>query len=170
MGNVMRKIAYWTIGLIFLVVCGAGYLAYRHHKTPNETIGSVSTGFNMVGPNHRIDVETMTDPLVPEVTCYVSMSRRGGIMGMMRDTFGITLFEEKNEKSIDCERTKSGPITLTEEAKKTREVARENRFMFNDMVVRFFYDQKKNTGVYIAYTDTLIIGSPKSSMSVISFE
>ena len=145
-------------------------MVYKNHTKQQSVIGSVSTGFNFIGPNHRIDIEKMSDPLIPEVSCFVSMARRGGISGMVRDATGVVVVEEKNEKSIDCQRTTSGTITLTDAAKISRVVGRENRsILFNNMEIKFFYDKETNSGVYLAYTDTLIEGVPKSSMSVINF-
>ena len=46
-----------------------------------QTIGSVSTNFRLLGPNDKVVVERFDDPKVPNVSCYASFAQTGGISG-----------------------------------------------------------------------------------------
>lgn len=170
----MKAITKVTAAIATLLVAGVAVLGYNHYSNIRNskatTIGSVDTGFNLFTPNHKIVTEGFQDDLIPGVTCYISMSKRGGVSGVVRDTIGIQVTEEMNEKSIDCIKTVSTPITPSAEAKKARVMFKESRsFLFNDATVQFMYDGKTNTGVYQLYTDTLIEGVPKSSIAAVNF-
>ena len=47
-----------------------------------QTIGSVSTNFRLLGPNDKVVVQRFDDPRVPNVSCYVSFAQTGGVIGM----------------------------------------------------------------------------------------
>jgi CreA protein len=46
-----------------------------------DLIGSVNTEFKLIGPDHRIAVESYDDPKIDSVTSYVGKSQMGGIKG-----------------------------------------------------------------------------------------
>ena len=129
-----------------------------------EEIGSVSTVFKFVGPNDRIVVEAFDDPKVDGVTCYLSRAKTGGMKG------GLGLAEDRAEASIACRQT--GPITLPERVASGKDDGKEvfkksTSFLFKKMQVVRFYDKKRSTLVYLTYSDRIIEGSPKNSISTI---
>ena len=63
-----------------------------------EEIGSVSTVWKLVGPNHKIIVEVFDDPDIPNVSCWVSRPKTGGISG------AVGLAEDPSYGSIACRR------------------------------------------------------------------
>ncbi|MFN3077648.1 MAG: CreA family protein [Alphaproteobacteria bacterium] len=67
-----------------------------------EEIGSVSTVWKMVGPNHKITVEVFDDPDLPNVSCWVSRPVTGGISG------AVGLAEDPSNGSIICHQR--GPV------------------------------------------------------------
>jgi CreA protein len=75
-----------------------------------EEIGSVSTVWKLVGPNHKIIVEVFDDPDIPNVSCWVSRPKTGGISG------AVGLAEDPSYGSIACRQR--GPIVLSEELKR----------------------------------------------------
>ena len=79
-----------------------------------ETIGSVDTAFNFIGPDHKIVIEAYDDPKVAGVTCYLSRAKTGGIKG------GLGLAEDKTEASIACRQI--GPISFAKPLKQQEEV------------------------------------------------
>lgn len=126
-----------------------------------QEIGTVDTAFQWVGPNHKIAVEAFDDPKVDGVTCYVSRSRAGGISG------GLGLAENTSDASIACRQV--GPINVKEKFKNGEEVFTERRsLLFKKMRVVRFLDQPRNTLVYLVYSDKLIEGSPKNSLSAVA--
>ena len=126
-----------------------------------EEIGSVDTVFKMLGPNYKIVIEAFDDPKIEGVTCYVSRSRTGGIKG------GLGLAEETSDASIACRQV--GPIKIKEKFKDGEEVFSERRsLLFKKMQVVRFMDAARNTLVYLVYSDRVIEGSPKNSLSAVA--
>jgi CreA protein len=125
-----------------------------------EEIGEVSTVFKFVGPNDKIVVEAFDDPKVPGVTCYLSRAKTGGVKG------GLGLAEDRAEASIACRQV--GPISFVGELKEGEEVFRERTsLVFKTMQVVRFFDRKRNTLVYLVYSDRVIEGSPQNGVTAI---
>ncbi|WP_192457869.1 protein CreA [Musicola keenii] len=130
-----------------------------------EEIGSVDTAFKLLGPDHKIVVEAFDDPDVSNVTCYLSRAKTGGIKG------GLGLAEDTSDAAISCNQV--GPITLTEKvanaSKGKGSVVFQQRtsLIFKKLQVVRFYDQKRNTLIYLTYSDRLVDGSPKNALSTV---
>ncbi len=125
-----------------------------------QEIGSVDTVFKLLGPNHKIVIEAFDDPKISGVTCYVSRSRTGGVKG------GLGLAEETSDASIACRQV--GPIIIKEKFKEGEEVFTERRsLLFKKMQVVRFLDEPRKTLVYLVYSDRIIEGSPKNSLSAV---
>lgn len=125
-----------------------------------EEIGEVSTVFKWVGPNDKIVVEAFDDPKVEGVTCYLSRAKTGGVKG------GIGLAEDRAEASIACRQV--GAIAFKGELKEGEEVFKERTsLVFKTMQVVRFFDRKRNTLVYLVYSDRVIEGSPQNAVTAI---
>ncbi|MBV4486627.1 CreA family protein [Pseudomonas sp. SWRI153] len=125
-----------------------------------EEVGQVSTVFKFVGPNDRIVVEAFDDPKVEGVTCYLSRAKTGGVKG------GLGLAEDRAEASIACRQV--GPIKFKGELKDGDEVFKERTsLVFKTMQVVRFLDERRNTLVYLVYSDRLIEGSPQNAVTAI---
>lgn len=125
-----------------------------------EQVGEVSTVFKFMGPNDKIVVEAFDDPQVEGVTCYLSRAKTGGVKG------GLGLAEDRAEASIACRQV--GPISFKSELKEGEEVFRERTsLVFKTMQVVRFFDQKRNTLVYLVYSDRVIEGSPQNAVTAI---
>ncbi|SFW38543.1 CreA protein [Pseudomonas sp. NFACC19-2] len=125
-----------------------------------ETIGEVSTVFKWVGPNDKIVVEAFDDPKVDGVTCYLSRAKTGGVKG------GLGLAEDRAEASIACRQV--GPIEFKGTLKDGEEVFKERTsLVFKTMQVVRFFDSKRNTLVYLVYSDRVIEGSPQNAVTAI---
>ncbi|UQY44791.1 protein CreA [Erwinia sp. PK3-005] len=129
-----------------------------------EEIGSVDTVFKMFGPDHKIVVEAFDDPDVKNVTCYVSRAKTGGIKG------GLGLAEDTSDSAISCQQV--GPVTLSEriaQGKAQGETVFRKRtsLLFKKLQVVRFYDQKRNTLIYLSYSDKVVEGSPKNALSAV---
>ncbi|MHA6495287.1 CreA family protein [Pseudomonas borbori] len=137
-----------------------GVLAALPLLASAEQIGEVSTVFKIVGPNDKIVVEAFDDPKVVGVTCYLSRAKTGGVKG------GLGLAEDRAEASIACRQV--GPISFTDELKEGEEVFRERTsLVFKTMQVVRFFDEKRNTLVYLVYSDRVIEGSPQNAVTAI---
>ncbi len=125
-----------------------------------EQVGEVDTVFKWLGPNHKIVVEAFDDPLVDGVTCYLSRTKTGGIKG------GLGLAEDRAEASIACRQV--GPIRINGKLKDGDVVFKERTsLVFKTMQVVRFFDESRNTLVYLVYSDRVIEGSPQNAVTAI---
>ena len=129
-----------------------------------EQIGEVSTRFKWMGPNDKIVVEAFDDPEVPGVTCYLSRAKTGGMSG------AVGLAEDTADASIACRQI--GPIQLSERVRSGRADGEEvfkkrTSVLFKTMQVVRFYDRARNALVYLTYSDRVIEGSPKNSITAV---
>jgi CreA protein len=125
-----------------------------------EDIGSVNTTFKVLGPDNKIVVQAFDDPDIDGVACYLSAARTGGIKG------GLGLAEDTSDAAIACRQV--GQITIKSKFENGDQVFSEKRsIMFKRLRVVRFLDQKRNTLVYLAYSDKLVDGSPKNSISAV---
>jgi CreA protein len=125
-----------------------------------EPIGEVDTVFKWIGPDHKIIVEAHDDPGVPGVTCYVSRAKTGGIKG------AIGLAEDKAEASIACRQT--GPISFPRPLPQQEEMFSERiSLVFKKLRLVRMVDARRNTLVYLSYSDRLIEGSPQNSVTAL---
>ncbi|RZI63236.1 MAG: hypothetical protein EOP79_19550 [Variovorax sp.] len=143
-----QRIALLLLGA--LAACTAGA----------EQVGEVDTVFKLIGPDHKIVIEAYDDPKVQGVTCYVSRAKTGGVSG------ALGLAEDKAEASIACRQV--GPVSFTEPLKKRDEIFSERQsIMFKRLRVVRMVDVKRNTLIYLSYSDRLIEGSPQNSVTAV---
>lgn len=129
-----------------------------------EKIGSVSTKFKILGANDKIVVEVFDDPEVSGAACYLSRAKTGGISG------SVGLAEDSADASIACRQV--GPIQLPQHIKSGKANGEEvfkksTSILFKTLQVVRFYDAKRNVLIYLTYSDRIIDGSPKNSISTI---
>ena len=127
-----------------------------------EDVGSTNYRFKWLGPSDKIVVEAFDDPDVPGVTCYVSHARTGGIKG------AIGLAEDPGEASIACRQVGAIDASKLDKLKHSEEVfsSRASLIFKTTQVVRF-WDAKRKALIYLVYTDRIIDGSPRNSISVV---
>ena len=129
-----------------------------------EEIGFVDTAFVFLGANHKIVVEAFDDPKVSGVSCHLSRAKTGGVKG----SFGIA--EDTSDASIACRQT--GIINLSQDIQSKKNDAERvfkesTSLLFKHIQVVRFYDAKRNTLIYLIYSDKLIDGSPKNAISTV---
>ncbi|MFC5523695.1 CreA family protein [Polaromonas jejuensis] len=126
----------------------------------SEQIGAVDTVFKWIGPDHKIVVDAYDDPMVKGVTCYVSRAKTGGIKG------ALGLAEDKAEASIACRQT--GIISFDKPLDKQDEMFSERiSLVFKKLRVVRMVDTKRNTLVYLTYSDRVIEGFPQNSVTAV---
>ncbi|MEC4722034.1 CreA family protein [Noviherbaspirillum sp. CPCC 100848] len=125
-----------------------------------EQIGEVDTVFKFIGPNHKIVVEVFDDPKVAGVSCYMSRARTGGIKG------AIGVAEDKSEASVACRQV--GEIRFNGKLPRQEEVFSERAsILFKRVRVVRMADPKRNTLIYLVYSDRVIEGSPQNSVTAV---
>ena len=159
--HVIGEVVMRRLGLIV----GAGAVAivlilglWIFSRPERGTTGSVSTRFHLLGPNDKIVVDGFDDPKVEGVTCHISRAQTGGLKG------GLGVAEDTSDASIACRQV--GPIKIAGELKDGERVFDERRsLIFKTLQVVRFFDRQRNVLVYVAYSDRVIEGSPKNSIS-----
>lgn len=125
-----------------------------------EVVGTVDTVFKFLGPDDKIIIEAFDDPKVAGVSCHLSRAKKGGISG------GLGLAEDMSNASIACRQV--GPIQFVEPFKDGETVfSKRTSLIFKTMQVVRFFDRKRNTLIYLVYSDRLIDGSPKNALSTV---
>ncbi|MQR01503.1 hypothetical protein GEV47_12545 [Glaciimonas sp. GS1] len=127
----------------------------------SEQIGEVSTAFRWLGRNDRVVIEAYDDPKVQGVTCYVSRARTGGAKGT------VGLAEDRAEASIAC-RQVAANVSFTGKLPLQEDVFTERMsILFKRLHVVRVVDPKRNTLVYLTYSDKLVDGSPQNSVTAV---
>lgn len=143
--------------ILLAATIALGALAFT---TSAEEIGDVTTTFKLLGANHKIVVEAFDDPDVPGVACHISRAKTGGMKG------AVGLAEDPTEASIACRQIGAIDTNKLDKLKSGDVVFKENlSLVFKTLQVVRFYDKKRNVLVYLAYSDKVIEGSPKNSIS-----
>lgn len=154
----MKRIAL-VLGAIVLLFAGT-FVWWIVSQPERGTTGEVSTRFRVFGPNDKIVVDGFEDPKVPGVTCHLARAQTGGIKG------GLGVAEDTSDASIACSQT--GPIRMAEPLRDGEQVFDERRsLIFKHLQVVRFHDRERNVLVYVAYSDRVIEGSPKNSISAV---
>ena len=150
-----RKLMIGTILLMVWMITSA---------VQADEIGEVRTKFKMLGANDKIVIEAFDDPDIPGATCYLSRAKTGGISG------SIGLAEDKSNASLACRQI--GKIVLPERVRSGEDDGKKvfkksTSILFKSLQVVRFYDKKRHCLVYLTYSNKLIDGSPKNSISAI---
>jgi len=148
--------------MIRYIATAAGALALAS-SAQADPIGEVDTVFKLIGPDHKIVVDAYDDPKVAGVTCYVSRAKTGGIKG------AVGLAEDKAEASIACRQV--GAIAFSKPLPEQEEIFNERlSILFKKLRVVRMVDKKRNTLVYLTYSDRVIEGSPKNSITAVAVD
>lgn len=124
-----------------------------------EEIGSVSTNFRVTGSD-KVVIEAYDDPQVDGITCYVSRARTGGIKGQ------LGMAEDPPEASIACRQV--GTISFKGPIRQQDNVFSERMsILFKALHVVRAVDRKRNTLVYLTYSDRIVTGSPQNSVTAV---
>lgn len=157
----MRRFTF-IVGSILVLI--AGFSVWWIASQPERgTTGEVSTRFRIFGPNDKIVIDGFDDPLVAGVTCHLARAQTGGIKG------GVGVAEDTSDASIACSQT--GPIRISGTLRDGERVFDERRsLIFKSLQVVRFHDRERNVLVYVAYSDRVIEGSPKNSISAVAIK
>ncbi|MFC3637229.1 CreA family protein [Camelimonas fluminis] len=125
-----------------------------------DVILKKSTVWKFMTPDDKLVVYGIDDPLVDGVACHYTLPERGGVKGML----GVA--EEVSDISLACNQT--GPITIKEKFAQGDVVFSERRsLIFKKMQIVRACDAKRNTLVYLVYSDRVIEGSPQNATAAV---
>jgi CreA protein len=146
--------------MLALIACAAALASCGPKR---HIVGSVNTEFNLIGPDHKIVIESYDDPKIDGITIFISKSQRGGIKG------ALGLAEDTSDASVAVRQT--GPIKVKEAFENGEDALTEKRsVLFKRLHVSRFWDASHKSFVYVVWTDRLINGSPQNSLSAVVAE
>jgi CreA protein len=149
----MSKLASIALGLVVALGLGGAAVA----QDP-DVIFKKSTVWRALTPDDKLSVYGLDDPVVEGVACHYTTPERGGVSG----TLGLA--EEVSDISLSCRQV--GPVRFKEKFEQGAIVFSERRsLIFKRMRIVRGCDVKRNTLVYLVYSDRPIEGSPKNSTS-----
>jgi len=160
----MRTLKFFNIRYLLCALLIFAFMLQISSYVMAEKIGSVSTKFKVLGANDKVVIEAFDDPDIAGATCYLSRAKTGGVSGM------VGIAEDTSDASIACRQI--GPISLPEKVKNgdedgTEVFKKSTSLLFKSLQVVRFYDAKRNVLIYLTYSDRIIEGSPKNSISII---
>ena len=126
-------------------------------------VGAVSTTFRVLGRNDQIVVDRYDDPLVDNVSCYLSRAETGGIAG------SVGLATDPSRFSIACRAT--GPVALRGNVPDNEVVfGTSANWAFKQIRVSRMIDRQRNVLVYLVWSTQALSkgGSPYNSISAIA--
>ena len=127
----------------------------------DQTIGSVSTNFRLLGPNDKVVVQRFDDPKVANVSCYASFAQTGGVSG------GLGLATDPSEFALSCVAT--GPVKLPADLPAKEEVdAISASFLVKHFVLTRLADPDGHALVYVLISTKIIHGSPANAVSAVA--
>jgi CreA protein len=119
-----------------------------------------STVFKLLSPNDKLATYGVDDPEVEGVACHFTVPEKGGYAGW------LGLAEQVSDISLACRQI--GPIRFKDKMAQGDDMFRQRRSLFfKRMQIVRGCDAKRNTLVYMVYSDKLIDGSPKNSTSTV---
>ena len=128
-----------------------------------EEIGEVDTVFTWIGPDDKVIVDAYDDPKVHGVTCYLSRAKTGGMKG------AVGVAEDLAEASIACRQV--GPISFEKPLPVQEDMFSERiSLIFKKLRVVRMVDAKRNTLVYLTYSERVIEGSPQNSVTAVAVD
>ncbi len=149
-----------AVRLAALVLAGLSLAGGPALADGPDVIFKKSTVWKFLTPDDKLAVYGIDDPQVEGVACHYTLPERGGVKGM----FGVA--EEVSDISLACRQV--GPIRFKEKFEQGEVVFSERRsLIFKRMQIVRGCDAKRNTLVYMVYSDRLIEGSPKNSTSTV---
>jgi len=153
----------WGAGTAAMLVVIGSVAALTSCGRKPHRVGSVNTEFKLIGPDHKIVIESYDDPKIDGVTVFISKSQKGGIKG------ALGLAEDTSDASVAVRQT--GPIKVKEAFENGEDAFTEQRsVVFKRLHVSRFWDAPHKSFVYVVWTDRLINGSPQNSISAVVAE
>jgi CreA protein len=126
----------------------------------DQTIGSVSTNFRLLGANDKVVVQRFDDPKVANVSCYASFAQTGGVSG------SLGLATDPSEFALSC--IAHGPVTIPADLPQQEEVgAISASLLFKHFIITRMVDTQANALVYVLISTKIIHGSPANAVSAV---
>jgi CreA protein len=155
-----RSVGFRAVLAVIALALAVATFAARAADDEPDLIFRKSTVFHWVSPNDKLATYGIDDPVVEGVACHFTVPERGGFKGW------IGVAEEVSDISLACRQV--GPVKFKAKFEQGDDVFRRRRSLFfKKMQIVRGCDAKRNTLVYMVYSDRIIEGSPKNSTSTV---
>jgi CreA protein len=125
-----------------------------------QTVGSVSTNFRLLGPNDKVVVQRFDDPRVANVSCYVSFAQTGGVSG------GLGIATNPSQFALNC--VAHGPVSIPADLPNREAIgAISASLLFKHFILTRLVDNQAHTLVYLMISTKVISGSPANAVSAV---
>lgn len=138
----------------------AGVLTLAASAHAETRIGAVSTNFRLLGANDKVVVERFDDPKIPNVACYASFAKTGGVAG------SIGVATDPSRFALSCVAT--GKVTLPADLPAKQQIAAISAsFLVKHFDLFRLVDPDHKAVVYLLISTKLIHGSPANAVSAV---
>ncbi|MHB1304167.1 MAG: CreA family protein [Acidiphilium sp.] len=142
--------------LVGLLMAGA-MVGTAHAET---RIGAVSTNFRLLGANDKVVVERLADPKIPNIACYASFARTGGVKGSL----GVAT--DPSRFALSC--IANGPVNLPANLPRKQQIAAISAsFLVKHFNLYRLVDPDHKAVVYLLISTKIIHGSPANAVSAV---
>jgi len=111
----------------------------------------------------KLLVHSFEDPKIKGVVCHIATIKTGGISG------ALDIGTDPSNNSIACRQvgTIQQILTINKTAEGEEAFSQSQSLFFKKMKIRRIYDQKYNALIYVSYSESIIDGSRKMSISTV---
>ena len=158
-GNITEFASRFVFGFIvaLFIFFAAAMMA---NAAESRELAGVTTEWKAIGANHKVIVTAYQDPDIPEIMCYVSQAKTGGIKG------SIGLAEDPSNFALAC--VKTGTPTIKKSLPKEEQLfTKSTNIWFKSTRVTRIYDKENEVVVYLAISRHLIDGSPFNAIAAV---
>jgi CreA protein len=154
----MRR-SFPLLFVLLMTACLIGIMPA--HADEADLVFKKSTVWKFLAPDHKLATYALDDPEVTGVACFFTVPEKGGWDGW------LGLAEELSLASLACQQT--GPISFKGKMKQGEEMfSRRRSIFFKRMQIVRGCDAKRNTLIYMVYSDKIIEGSPENSTAAVA--
>jgi CreA protein len=123
-------------------------------------VGSVATNFRLLGADDKVVAERLEDPKLPNIACYASFAKTGGVKGSL----GVAT--DPSSFALSCIAT--GPVTLPADLPAKKQIAAISAsFLVKHFNLYRLVDPDHKAVVYMLISTKIIHGSPANAISAV---
>ena len=166
-GNIMskRKISLKNkfkiagVGILAIFIIFVYFVFFNRPDDNSERLNTINTKFNPIS-SHNIETVRFQDPKIPNVLCYLSSAKTGGVKG----AFGVA--EDLSDMSLSCV-MKGSKADITGNINSSDDLVYEESrsFAFKKLRVVRNYDADNNVVYYVAYSTKVLDGDSNNATS-----
>ena len=130
-------------------------------------IGSLTTKFNFTSPSSSVGIDRIDDPVVSNVSCYMSRGESGGWWSW------IGMSDDPTKFSIACRATNetTSDVCITQPFPQGEKLASKSaNALFKTVDIHRFLDKEKAMVLYVVISREVIGGADDNSITAVSYK